>query len=43
MTALVILLTVLLNLSFGETQIPSDAPSGVIDELVKQHKQAIEI
>jgi hypothetical protein len=26
-------------LGFGQT--PSDAPSGVIDELVKQHKQAI--
>jgi hypothetical protein len=40
MAALVILLTVLLNLGFGQT--PSDTPSGVIDELVKQHKQAIE-
>jgi hypothetical protein len=39
MAVLVILLTVLLNLGFGQT--PSDTPSGVIDELVKQHKQAI--
>jgi len=48
MTVVVILLTlltILLNLSFGETQTPStpsDTPSGVIDELVKQHKDAIE-
>jgi hypothetical protein len=41
MTALVILLTVLLNLSFGETQMPSDAPSKVIDELVKQYQESL--
>jgi hypothetical protein len=40
MVVLVVLLVVLLNLGFGQT--PSDTPSGVIDELVRQHKNAIE-
>jgi hypothetical protein len=40
MSVLVVLLVVLLNLGFGQT--PSDTPSGVIDELVKQHKEAID-
>jgi hypothetical protein len=39
MVVLVVLLAVLLNLGFGQT--PSDTPSGVIDELVRQHKNAI--
>jgi hypothetical protein len=44
MGALIVLLAVLLNLSFGQTQpqTPSDTPPGVIDELVKRHKDAIE-
>jgi hypothetical protein len=33
---------VLINLVFGQTQTPSDTQLGVIDELVKQHKQAIQ-
>jgi hypothetical protein len=44
MGALIFLLVVLLNLSFGQTQpqTPSDTSSGVIDALVQMHKQAIE-
>jgi hypothetical protein len=44
MGALIILLAVLLNLSFGQTQsqTPSDTSSGAIDALVRQHKEAIE-
>jgi len=42
MVVLVVLLVVLLNLVFGQTQTPSDPQSGVIDELVRQHKRAIE-
>jgi hypothetical protein len=42
MGVLIVLLAVLLNLSFGQTQTPSDTPSGVIDTLVEQHKQAIQ-
>jgi len=40
MVVWVVLLAVLINLVFGQT--PSDMQPGVIDELVKQHKQAIE-
>jgi len=42
MAALVVILVVLINLVFGQTPTPSDTQSGVIDELVKQHKQAIQ-
>jgi hypothetical protein len=40
MVVLVVLLAVLLNLVFGQTQTPSDS-SGVIDKLVEQHQEAI--
>ncbi len=45
MGALVVLLAVLINLVFGQTQTPSDTQStqsGVIEALVQQHKQAIQ-
>jgi hypothetical protein len=42
MVVLVVLLAVLINLVFGQTQTPSDTQSGVIDVLVEQHKKAIE-
>jgi hypothetical protein len=44
MGALIVLLVVLLNLSFvwAQQQTPSETPSGAIDLLVQQHKQAIE-
>ena len=41
MGVLIVLLAVLLNLGFGQTQTPSDTPSGAIDVLVQQHKNAI--
>jgi hypothetical protein len=42
MGVLMILLAVLLNLGFGETQTPSDTPSGAVDVLVEQYRKAIE-
>jgi len=36
-----ILLLVLLNLGFGETQTPSNTPSGSVDVLVEQFRQAV--
>ncbi len=41
MGALVVLLAVLINLVFGQTQTSSDTQSGVIEALVRQHKDAI--